>query len=307
MNKNIQAIRGMNDILPEEAKFWDFLESAVGGLFAGYGYGNMRLPVVEATQLFNRSIGEVTDIVEREMYTFPDRNGDSITLRPEATAGIVRAVIEHSLLHDGPKRVWTSGPMFRHERPQKGRYRQFHQIDVEALGFAGPDVDAEQIAMLARLWKQLGITDVELHINSIGDAEARAEHRVDLVKYFEAHLDELDEDAHRRLHSNPLRTLDSKNPRLQHLVEAAPKLIDYLDAAAREHFTALQALLHAAGIGFVVDPRLVRGFDYYNRTVFEWITTRLGSQGTIAGGAADEGIPIRRSGAFSGRIYCLRR
>src|SRR5205814_109868 len=203
----------------------------------------------------------VTDIVEREMYTFPDRNGDSITLRPEATAGIVRAVIEHSLLHDGPKRIWTSGPMFRYERPQKRRYRQFHQIDVEALGFAGPDVDAEQIAMLARLWKQLGITDVELHINSIGDAEARAEHRVDLVKYFEAHLDQLDEDARRRLHSNPLRTLDSKNPRLQHLVEAAPKLIDYLDDAAREHFTALQALLHAAGIGFVVDPRLVRGFE----------------------------------------------
>jgi histidyl-tRNA synthetase len=290
MNKNIQAIRGMNDILPEEAKFWTFLDSAVAGLFAGYGYGNMRLPVVEATQLFNRSIGEVTDIVEKEMYTFPDRNGDSLTLRPEATAGIVRAAIEHSLLYDGPKKVWTSGPMFRYERPQKGRYRQFHQIDVEALGFDGPDVDAEQIVMLARLWKQLGIADVELHINSIGDTEARARHRVDLVKYFEAHLDHLDEDARRRLHTNPLRTLDSKNPRLRHLVEAAPKLADYLDDDAREHFMALQALLGAADIDFVVDPRLVRGFDYYNRTVFEWVTTRLGSQGTIAGGGRYDGL-----------------
>ncbi len=224
------------------------------------------------------------------MYTFPDRNGDSLTLRPEATAGIVRAAIEHSLLYDGPKKVWTSGPMFRYERPQKGRYRQFHQVDVEALGFAGPDVDAEQIVMLARLWKQLGIADVELHINSIGDAEARARHRVDLVKYFEAHLNQLDEDARRRLHSNPLRTLDSRNPRLQGLIEAAPKLADYLDDAAREHFTALQGLLNAAGMDFVVDPRLVRGFDYYNRTVFEWVTTRLGSQGTIAGGGRYDGL-----------------
>ena len=258
MKKKIQAIRGMNDILPDEAKFWAFLDSAVASLFAGYGYGNMLLPVVEATALFNRSIGEVTDIVEKEMYTFPDRNGDSLTLRPEATAGVVRAAIEHSLLYDGPKKVWTSGPMFRHERPQKGRYRQFHQVDVEALGFAGPDVDAEQIVMLARLWKQLGIADVELHINSIGDTEARARHRVDLVRYFEAHLNQLDEDARRRLHSNPLRTLDSKNPRLQGLIEAAPKLADYLDDAALEHFTALQGLLNAAGTDFVVDPRLVR-------------------------------------------------
>src|SRR5256886_2464952 len=290
MKKNIQAVRGMNDILPEEAKFWIFLDGAVAGLFADYGYGNMRLPLVEATALFSRSIGEATDIVEKEMYTFPDRNGESLTLRPEATAGIVRATLQHNLTYERPQRVWTSGPMFRHERPQKGRYRQFHQVDVEALGFAGPDVDAEQIVMLARLWKALGLSDVELHINSIGDAEARARHRVDLVKYFEAHLDQLDEDARRRLHSNPLRTLDSKNPRLQHLVEAAPKLADYLDDAAREHFTVLQALLDAAGMGFVVDPRLVRGFDYYNRTVFEWITTRLGSQGTIAGGGRYDGL-----------------
>src|ERR1700675_488592 len=236
----------MNDILPDQTPLWRYFEGTVSRLLDNYGYRQIRMPIVEFTELFKRSIGEVTDIVEREMYTFADRNGDSLTLRPEATAGIVRAAIEHSLIYDGPKKVWTGGPMFRYERPQKGRYRQFHQIDVEALGFAGPDVDAEQIVMLARLWKQLGITDVELHINSIGDAEARARHRVDLVKYFEAHLDQLDEDARRRLHSNPLRTLDSKNPRLQDLVKAAPKLADYLDDAAREHFTALQALLNAA-------------------------------------------------------------
>ena len=248
MSKNIQAIRGMNDILPEEAKLWSFLDAQVSRLFADYGYANIRLPLVEVTQLFNRSIGEVTDIVEREMYTFADRNGDSLTLRPEATAGIVRAAIEHNLLYDGPKKVWTGGPMFRYERPQKGRYRQFHQIDAEALGFAGPEVDAEQMVMLARLWKQLGIVDVELHINSIGDAPARAQHRVDLVKYFEAHFDELDEDARRRLHSNPLRTLDTKNPALQALVGAAPKLAHYLDESAREHFAGLQALLGAAAL-----------------------------------------------------------
>jgi len=290
MSKNIQAIRGMNDILPEEAKLWSFLDAQVSRLFADYGYANIRLPLVEVTQLFNRSIGEVTDIVEREMYTFADRNGDSLTLRPEATAGIVRAAIEHNLLYDGPKKVWTGGPMFRYERPQKGRYRQFHQIDAEALGFAGPEVDAEQMVMLARLWKQLGIVDVELHINSIGDAPARAQHRVDLVKYFEAHFDELDEDARRRLHSNPLRTLDTKNPALQALVGAAPKLAHYLDESAREHFAGLQALLGAAGIAYTVNPRLVRGFDYYNRTVFEWVTTRLGSQATIAGGGRYDGL-----------------
>jgi histidyl-tRNA synthetase len=290
MNKTIQAIRGMNDILPEEAKLWTFVEGEVATVFADYGYNNIRLPIVEETRLFSRSIGEVTDIVEKEMYTFADRNGDSLTLRPEATAGIVRAAIEHNLLYDGPKKVWTSGPMFRYERPQKGRYRQFHQIDVEALGFAGPDVDAEQIVMLSRLWKRLGIGDVELHINSIGDAEARARHRVDLVNFFEAHFDQLDADAKRRLHSNPLRTLDTKNPAMQPLVEAAPKLFEYIDDAAREHFDGMQSLLAAAGISFKVDPRLVRGFDYYNRTVFEWITTRLGSQGTIAGGGRYDGL-----------------
>ena len=290
MSKTIQAIRGMNDILPEEAELWMFVEETVRKLFAGYGYGNIRVPVVEVTQLFNRSIGEVTDIVEKEMYTFDDRNGDSITLRPEATAGIVRAALEHSLLYDGPRKVWTSGPMFRYERPQKGRYRQFHQIDAEALGFTGPDIDAEQIVMLGRLWKMLDLTEVELHINSIGDAEARARHRVELVKYFEAHQDQLDEDARRRLHGNPLRTLDTKNPAMQSLVDSAPKLADYLNDEAREHFESLKALLTAARVPFRVNPRLVRGFDYYNRTVFEWITTKLGAQGTVGGGGRYDGL-----------------
>src|SRR6266705_3557262 len=226
MSKNIQAIRGMNDILPEEANFWIFLDSAVASLLADYGYGNMRLPVVEATQLFSRSIGEATDIVEKEMYTFPDRNGDSLTLRPEATAGIVRAAIEHSLLYDGPKKVWTSGPMFRYERPQKGRYRQFHQVDVEALGFAGPDVDAELILLTRALWRELGLVegrDVRLELNSLGQAAEREQHRAALIAHFQSHADKLDDDAKRRLHSNPLRILDSKNPSMQPIVEAAPK------------------------------------------------------------------------------------
>ncbi|HVK54303.1 MAG TPA: histidine--tRNA ligase [Burkholderiales bacterium] len=290
MSKIIQAIRGMNDILPDEAELWMYTEETVRRLFASYGYGNIRMPIVEETRLFNRSIGEVTDIVEKEMYTFPDRNGDSVTLRPEGTAGCVRAVLEHNLLYDGPKKLYYEGPMFRYERPQKGRYRQFHQFGAEALGFAGPDIDAEQIIMLGRLWKTLGLTDVELQINSIGDNEARARHRAALVQYFEAHHDRLDEDARRRLHSNPLRTLDTKNPAMQDLVENAPKLAEYLNDEAKAHFEGLQALLTAAGIPFRVNSRLVRGFDYYNRTVFEWVTTKLGAQGTIAGGGRYDGL-----------------
>ena len=280
----------MNDILPEEAELWMFVEETVRRLFADYGYGNIRVPVVEVTQLFKRSIGLVTDIVEKEMYTFDDRNGESLTLRPEATAGIVRAALEHNMLYDGPKKVWTSGPMFRYERPQKGRYRQFHQIDAEALGFTGPDIDAEQMIMLGRLWRMLGLSDVELEINSIGDGEARARHREALVRYLELRQNELDEDARRRLHVNPLRTLDSKNPAMQELVANAPRLADYLDGEAREHFVAVRALLNAAGVAFQVNPRLVRGLDYYNRTVFEWVTTKLGAQGTVGGGGRYDGL-----------------
>ncbi len=280
----------MNDILPDEAALWIFVEETARQLFTRYGYCNIRMPIVEETRLFSRSIGEVTDIVEKEMYTFNDRNGDSLTLRPEGTAGCVRAVLEHNLIYGGPKKLYYEGPMFRYERPQKGRYRQFHQFGVEALGFAGPDIDAEQIIMLGRLWKNLGLTEVELQINSIGDNEARARHRSALVQYFEQHHDQLDEDARRRLHTNPLRTLDTKNPAMQELVENAPKLADYLDDESREHFEKVQAMLRAAGVSFRVNPRLVRGFDYYNRTVFEWVTTKLGAQGTIAGGGRYDGL-----------------
>jgi histidyl-tRNA synthetase len=296
MSNAIQAVRGMNDILPGDSELWMFIEQTVRKLFAEYGYANIRMPIVEETRLFNRSIGEVTDIVEKEMYTFADRNNDSLTLRPEGTAGCVRAVLEHNLLYDGPKKLYYEGPMFRYERPQKGRYRQFHQFGAEALGFAGPAIDAEQIIMLGRLWQQLGLTEVELHINSIGDTEARTNHRSALIKYFEAHQDQLDEDAKRRLYSNPLRTLDTKNPTMQSLVENAPKLGDYLDDEARKHFDTLQSLLTIANIPFKVNPRLVRGFDYYNRTVFEWITTKLGSQGTIAGGGRYDGLVSQLGG-----------
>jgi len=291
MSKTIQAVRGMNDLLPQDAARWQFLEDTTREVFEQYGYALMRTPVVEPTPLFVRSIGEVTDIVEKEMYSFLDgMNGDPLTLRPEATAGLVRAAIEHNLLYDGPKRVWTWGPMFRHERPQKGRQRQFHQFDVEALGFAGPDVDAEQIVMLARLWSRLGFRDVRLEINSIGDAEARKAHRAALVAYFEAHHDRLDEDAKRRLHTNPLRTLDSKNPAMQDLVDAAPKLADYLGEAEKQHFAGVTALLDLAGIPYRVNPRLVRGFDYYNRTVFEWIAKGRDWELTIAGGGRYDGL-----------------
>jgi histidyl-tRNA synthetase len=290
MSQKIQAIRGMEDILPDASPLWEELEDACRDVFRQYGYRNIRTPIVEPTALFVRGIGEVTDIVEKEMYTFDDRNGDSLTLRPEATAGIVRAAIEHNFLYNGPLRVWTAGPMFRYERPQKGRQRQFHQYDVEALGFEGPDVDAEQIVMLARLWRTLGIGPIALHVNSIGDAADRLEHRRSLIAHFEAHADLLDEDARRRLHTNPLRILDSKNPAMQPMVEAAPKLLDHLGEGAARHFEAVKRMLDDAGVEYLVNPRLVRGMDYYNRTVFEWVTDRIGSQSTIAGGGRYDGL-----------------
>jgi histidyl-tRNA synthetase len=282
-NETIQAVRGMNDILPDEAGLWLWLDS--------YGYRNIRMPLVEPTALFKRAIGEVTDIVEKEMYSFEDSlNGDQLTLRPEGTASCVRAVLQHNLLYNAPQRLYYSGQMFRHERPQKGRYRQFHQIGVEALGFAGPDIDAEQILMCARLWKKLGIRDVTLQINTLGDAAARLSHRAKLITYFEQHSELLDAEATRRLHSNPLRILDSKNPAMQELIAGAPKLMDELDVDALEHFAAVQATLTAHGVAFEINPRLVRGLDYYNRTVFEWVTTRLGAQGTICAGGRYDGL-----------------
>ena len=290
MSGRIQAIRGMEDILPDASALWEKLEDACREVFRQYGYRNIRTPLVEPTALFVRGIGEVTDIVEKEMYTFDDRNGESLTLRPEATAGIVRAAIEHNFLYNGPMRVWTAGPMFRYERPQKGRQRQFHQYDVEALGFEGPDVDAEQIVLLARLWKALGIGPIALHLNSIGDASDRQAHREKLIEYFSKHAGLLDEDAQRRLHSNPLRILDSKNPAMQEMIDGAPKLLDHLGEGAARHFEQTRRLLSDAGVEFTVNPRLVRGMDYYNRTVFEWITDRIGSQSTIAGGGRYDGL-----------------
>ena len=293
MSAKIQSIRGMEDVLPDRTPLWQKLEDTARSVFERYGYSNIRTPIVEPTALFVRGIGEATDIVEKEMYSFSmdsarsstmDRSGESLSLRPEATAGIVRAAIEHNILYNGPMRVWTSGPMFRYERPQKGRYRQFHQFDVEALGFAGPDVDVEQIAMLSRLWRELGIEGVELHVNSIGDSADRAAHRAKLVEYFERHEAILDEDSRRRLVANPLRILDSKNPAMQEMIEGAPRLVDHLGSEAAAHFEALQALLAAAGIAFTVNPRLVRGLDYYNRTVFEFVVPGIAAQATIAGG-----------------------
>ncbi len=284
MTQKIQSIRGMEDVLPDRSPLWQKFEDAARAVFEQYGYRNIRTPIVEPTALFVRGLGEVTDIVEKEMYVFEDRNAESLALRPEATAGIVRSAIEHNFLYNGPLRVWTVGPMFRYERPQKGRQRQFHQFDVEALGFEGPDVDAEQIAMLARLWKALGIPGVELHINSIGDAPDRKAHRAKLVAYFEKHAVELDEDAKKRLHTNPLRILDSRNPAMQEMIERAPPLLDHLGDAAEEHFAALKVLLDNAGLEYTVNHRLVRGLDYYNRTVFEFVTPHIGAQSTIAGG-----------------------
>ncbi len=289
-SKSVQAIRGMNDILPEQSGVWQQVEATLRTLLASYGYSEIRMPVLEKTELFKRSIGEVTDIVEKEMYTFDDRNGDSLTLRPEGTAGCVRACIEHGLLHNQIQRLWYTGPMFRHERPQKGRYRQFHQIGVEAFGMAGPDIDAEQILLTARLWKQFGLRDVQLELNSLGTSDARAVYREILVEYFSAHRAQLDEDSQRRLASNPLRILDSKNPEMQALIEAAPKLAEHLDAESQEHFATLCATLDAAGVAYRVNPRLVRGLDYYGRTVFEWVTDRLGSQGTVCAGGRYDGL-----------------
>jgi len=287
----LQAVRGMNDVLPEEAAAWQRFEDTARNVFERYGYRNLRVPIVEATPLFVRGIGEHTDVVEHEMYTFEDKlNGESLTLRPEATAGIVRAAIEHSLTYERPLRAWTAGPMFRHERPQKGRYRQFHQLDVEALGYPGPDVDAEQIVMLSRLWRALGLSGIALAINSIGDPAERRAHRTALIEHFERHRNLLDDDAQRRLHTNPLRILDSKHPALQDVIAAAPRLLDRLGPASRAHFDALRALLDEAGIAYTVDARLVRGLDYYNRTVFEWVTDALGAQGTVAGGGRYDGL-----------------
>jgi len=283
-NEALRGVKGMNDILPPESARWEWFEDKVRALMRRYGYANVRTPIVEPTALFVRGIGEATDIVEKEMYTFDDRNGESLSLRPEATAGIVRSAIEHNFLYNGPMRVWTSGPMFRYERPQKGRQREFHQFDVEALGFEGPDVDAEQIVMLARLWKELGLEGVELHVNSIADAADRRVHREKLVAHFEQHADLLDEDAKRRLHTNPLRILDSKNPDMQEIIERAPRLLEHLGEAAAQHFEQLRWLLEKAGLTYTVNPRLVRGLDYYNRTVFEFVTPNIGAQATIAGG-----------------------
>ncbi len=296
-NNKFQSIKGFYDILPEFTPLWQKLEDTARQVLSQYGYRNIRMPVVEPTDLFIRSVGEHTDIVEKEMYSWEDAlNGDRLTLRPEGTAGCVRAVVEHSLTYNGPQRLWYTGPMFRHENVQKGRQRQFHQIGVEAFGFDGPDVDAEQIILLARLWRALGIADVELQLNSIGDAEERAEFRKTLIAYFEQHAELLDEDAKRRLHSNPLRILDSKNPRMQDMIENAPKLMDCLGDETRAHFSGLCKQLDAAGIQYKLNSRLVRGLDYYNRTVFEWVTTKLGSQGTIAGGGRYDSLVQRLGG-----------
>ena len=292
-----QSIKGFYDILPEHTPLWFKLEDVARRVLAQYGYKNIRMPLVEATDLFVRSVGEHTDIVEKEMYAWQDAlNGDKLTLRPEGTAGCVRAVIESNLTYNGPVRLWYSGAMFRHENVQKGRQRQFHQIGVEAFGFDSPQVDAEQIVMLARLWRELGIQDVELQINSIGDAHERAEYRNVLIAYFVQHMELLDEDAKRRLHTNPLRILDTKNPRMQAMCEAAPKLIDCLGDASRTHFDSLCQLLEAAGVAYAINARLVRGLDYYNRTVFEWVTTKLGAQGTIAGGGRYDALVERLGG-----------
>ncbi|MDP1766144.1 MAG: histidine--tRNA ligase [Methylotenera sp.] len=296
-NTRFQSIKGFYDILPEHTPLWFRLEDTARRVLAQYGYKNIRMPLVEPTDLFVRSVGEHTDIVEKEMYAWEDAlNGDKLALRPEGTAGCVRAVVENNLTYNGPVRLWYSGAMFRHENVQKGRQRQFHQIGVEAFGYDSPQVDAEQIVLLARLWRELGIQDVALQINSIGDAHERAEYRSVLIAYFEQHADLLDEDAKRRLHTNPLRILDTKNPRMQAICEAAPKLIDCLGDETRTHFDGLCKMLDAAGVAYQVNARLVRGLDYYNRTVFEWVTTKLGAQGTIAGGGRYDKLVERLGG-----------
>jgi histidyl-tRNA synthetase len=291
MPEKIQAVKGMNDILPPDSARWEWFEDTVRALMRRYGYLNIRVPIVEPTPLFVRSLGEVTDIVEKEMYSWTDAmNGDELTLRPEGTAGVVRAAVEHSMLYDGGKRLYYMGPMFRHERPQRGRYRQFHQVGVEALGHAGPDVDAEVILMCRSLWRDLGLADVRLELNCLGQPTERRAHRAALVAHFEAHKDLLDAEAQRRLHSNPLRILDTKNPAMQSLVEAAPRLMDFLGDESLRHFETLCGALEAAGQSFRVNHRLVRGMDYYSLTVFEWTTDRLGAQGTVCGGGRYDGL-----------------
>ncbi len=286
----------MNDILPDVSGTWQHLEAVLEEIAESYGYREIRLPILEHTELFRRSIGEVTDIVEKEMYSFEDRNGESLTLRPEATAGMVRAGITNGLLHNQRQKLWTTGPMFRYEKPQKGRYRQFHQFDVEALGYAGPDIDAEMILMSARIWRALGISRLELEINSLGDAESRGHYREALVAHFSGVKNDLDQDSIRRLDQNPLRILDSKNPDMQPIVAAAPVMLDYLDDASRDHFETLRGLLDAAGATYRVNPRLVRGLDYYNRTVFEWVTDALGSQGAVCSGGRYDGLVEKLGG-----------
>ena len=289
--QKVRALTGMKDVLPDTSAQWETLEATVREWLAAYGYRNMRTPVLEHTRLFTRGIGEVTDIVEKEMYSFTDAlNDERLTMRPEFTAGMVRASIEHNMLYDRPHRVYAMGPVFRHEKPQRGRYRQFHQIDVEALGFAGPDIDAELIVMLARLWKLLGLTDIRLELNSLGQADERAAHRAALIEYLEQHKDVLDEEARRRMHTNPLRVLDTKNPAMQDMADNAPRLFDFLGADSLAHFQGVCDRLQDAGIEYRLNPRLVRGLDYYNLTVFEWVTDRLGAQGTVCGGGRYDGL-----------------
>lgn len=290
MSKSVQAVRGVKDLLPDTIARWQHVEAVARDVLASYGYRELRLPIIEKSELFARSIGEHTDIVEKEMYTFEDRNGERLTLRPEGTAGCVRAGIEHGLLHNQVQRFWYAGPMFRHERPQKGRYRQFHQIGVEAFGLAGPDIDAEVILLSARLWRALALDGLTLHINSLGTAAARAAYRDELVAFLRGRLDELDEDSRRRLETNPLRVLDSKHPAMQAIIAEAPQLLEHLDDASREHFARLREYLDAAGVRYQVNPRLVRGLDYYSRTVFEWQTDKLGAQSAVCAGGRYDGL-----------------
>ena len=296
MTQTIQPVRGMNDVLPPDAPYWERVESAAARLFNDYGYRQIRLPVLERTELFSRSIGEATDIVEKEMYTFEDRNGDLVTMRPEATAGVVRAALSNGMLHNQQQKLWCIGPMFRHERPQKGRYRQFHQLNIEALGYSEPEIDAELIIISARLWEALGIESATLELNSLGTPEARIDYKHELVDYFSAHRDALDADSLRRLQRNPLRILDSKNPDMRELVAGAPLLEDSLDDESRAHFDSVKSLLADVGVDFVINPRLVRGLDYYTRTVFEWVTDRLGAQSAICSGGRYDGLVAELGG-----------
>lgn len=288
--RTIKSIRGVHDILPTDSPNWQYFEKTFSSLLESYGYSEIRMPILESTELFKRSIGEVTDIVEKEMYTFVDRNDSSLTLRPEGTAGCVRAGIQHGLLYNQQQRLWYTGPMFRRERPQKGRYRQFHQVGVETFGITGPDIDAELIAMTARLWQLLGLKNIELQLNSIGSSTSRQDYKAVLVDYFSNHLDQLDEDSQRRLSTNPMRILDSKNSKMATLIAEAPSILDHLDDDSQQHFDQLKSLLDAMEIKYTINTRLVRGLDYYSKTVFEWVTTELGSQGTVCGGGRYDGL-----------------